>query len=1056
MFRRSFALIAFALLLLPVVPAGAQQVPTLMLGSAATIHLIPPGEVGADGKKISLTVLVTDETGGLANGVRFRGTAASAGRIDQDCPQVGPGLYNCGYITPTRASTGEELRFRARLASGSEIQASFPINVVAKARARITFNATPAEIVLTVDPSSAITFNVTDEAGNVMEGLDLRATANVGQVQAVTAKGGGTYTALYVPPATPFPQVALISVWDANRPGNVFGFFRISLVGNVNYPVDARAAGVSLIFTVGDRTFPPVVSDSNGRASVPILVPPGVSYAQVELIQPNGARSTQQIDLQPPAFNRIALGGVPVFLPANGEKQARIRVFTVDPKGRPADGQDIVLTASQGQIGAARFIGNGTYEAIYTAPWSDAAGSVTITASLRGNEASSTDSVDIGLEPAPPSALSLIAVPAQITPNDKKTTLTARLLDASGSPARGKNTIEFRTAEGPIRNPKSLGKGVFSADIPVTWNVRTRAQAIAAVRGNRQAVRQIVALPLSDWVMTGQKVPITVLSLDQYGNPVADVAINCSVRGGGGSVTGSVQTDARGLGTVVYTAGQLAGLGAVHFVSGDASYTAPIWQSPDPMKKFEFPVSGGQRQGRTLAKWKKLRAVVDLGQAPEAVVAAIEPTVGGAWGAQTTPQVGTDSGSVASAGPPAAIQVSIIPGSVPETGGVVNILVKVVDASGILAPGYSVILIADGGKITGKTDNGDGTFSAVLTVGPDIGKTSIQVTATRPEGDVAGFASVQIGEAVATTPIKIRKPRGPKGPKASAVTPGDSSDRMKHRWGEAWVGWAPGGYTYDANPCLTGDDPCVAPPEADLDEYEFLQVKIRGADGESPIAVPASFTLGGEIYPGGDWIAGMLSFGARAQFTRLSYTTDFGGDTGEGDSFCENNFCDQMSFFTVDFQLRLALLREHGPLDIVLRPIGYSFQDVVLFRQLYDPADSPEDRTRKPGWATIGLHSVRSGIGVRYTVIPLLRPHMDYNITWAGGGVLNGFSFSVNGVTNHNLVVGLSAFPFKGLLVDASYDLTTRAMSLGEEQVEQYGELREAAHTLRLTAGWGF
>lgn len=1051
MLRRSLALVAFALLLLPVLPAEAQQVPTLTLGSAASIHLIPPGEVGADGKKISLTVLVTDESGGLASNVRFRGTGASAGRIDQDCPQVGPGLYSCGYVTPDRAVTGAEFRFRARLESGNEISATFPVDVVPSTRARIAFNANPAELILTKDPSSSISFTVTDEAGNALEGLDLRATANVGQVQAISAGGGGNYSALYVPPATQFPQVALISVWDAANPGNVFGFFRIPLVGNIKYPVDARAAGVTLIFTVGDRTFPPVTSDASGKASVPIIVPPGVRYASVELIQPNGAKTTQQIDLQPPGFNRIAIGGVPVFLPADGEKEARIRVFAVDPKGRPADGQEIVLSATAGSVGVTRFVGNGLYEATYTAPWADAASTVTVTASLKGLEASSTDSVEIGLEPAPPSSLTLSASPEQITPNDKKSTLTASLLDASGAPARGKNTVEFRTAEGPIKNPKAQGKGVYTAEVPVTWNVRSRVQAIASVRGNRQAARQIIALPLSDWVMTGQKVPITVLSLDQFGNPVADVAINCSVQGGGGSVTGSVQTDARGIGTVVYTAGPLAGLGAIQFNSSDITYTAPVWQSAEPMKSFDFPVSGGQRQGRTLAKWKKLHATVDLGQAPEPVIATAEPVTGGGglWGAgggdTTATPVGTDSGSVGSAGAAASIQVTSIPSSVAETGGTVNILVKVVDATGMLVPGNNVILIADGGTISGKTDNGDGTFTAVLTVPPDSGKTAVQVTATRPEGDIAGFAKVQVGEAVAVAPVaKAKKPK-----KAKSVAPSDGGERMKHRWGEAWAGWTPGAYTYDANPCVEGSDPCEAPAEADLDDYDFLQVEIRGADGEAPMPVPGSFTVGGEIFPGGDWVGGFFSFGARAQFSRLSYTTDFAASSGDGDAHCANNFCDGMSFFNLDAQLRFALLKDKGPLDIVVRPFGYSFQDVVLFRRLYD----------EPRWETIGLHSVRSGFGARYTIIPMLRAHVDYNITWLGGATLGDASFNVPGVTNHNFALGMTVFPFKGLLVDATYDLTTRSMGLqfaNEEGVAQRGQMREQAHTLRLSAGWAF
>jgi len=1053
MLRRTLALLAFILLALPALQAGAQNIPTLTLGSAATINLVPPGPITADGKRISLMVLVTDEAGGLANGVRFRGSTSSAGRLDQDCPQVGQGLYNCGYVTPDRAVASANLNFKARLPSGANLEATFPVAIVAESRARLTFSATPAEIILTQDPSSSILFNVVDEGGNPMTGLDLRATANVGQVQALSDAGNGSWSAVYVPPTTPFPQVALISVWDATSPGNVFGFFRIPLVGKVDYPVDARAAGVTLVFKVGDRTFPPVVSDASGRAKVPIMVPPGVPHAVVELTQPNGAKSTQNIDLQVPPFNQVAIGGMPTFLPADGEGQVRVRVFVVDPRGRPADGQEVLLSTTAGTLSPPRFLGNGLYEAAFTPPSLDAAATATITAALKGHEASSTDQVEIGLEPAPPAAVSLSAEPSQITPDVTSTTLTARLLDENGQPSTGKHMVEFRTAEGPVANPKAAGGGIFTATLPVEWNVRTRAQVIAAVRGSRQPVTQLVALPLSDAVMTGQKVPITVLSLDRYGNPVADVPINCTATTGGGSITGSVQTDARGMGTVLYQAGPLSGMALVQFSAGDSVYTAPLWQSSEPIETFEFPVSGGQRQGKTLAKWRKLRDFIDLGSTP-APVAAVEPdttTGGGLWGTGTTTT--TDSGSVGTAGPVSAIQVSAIPSSVPETGGAVNILVKVTDAAGILVPGETVILIADGGQISGKTDNGDGTVSAILTIPPELGRPQVQVTATRPSGDVAGFARIPVGaQAVADTGGTTKKPKGPKGPKAGGTVKPDVGDRGKHRMARIWGGWAPGVYTYDSTPCV-GDSGCDEPAASALDDYDFLKVEIRGSDGDGPMPIPGSFALGGEVYPLNDF-NGWLSLGPRVTFARYAYQTDFEANSGGGDGHCDTHFCDGMSFLTADFQARFSLLRDKGPLDITVH-VGYQFQDVVIFRRMYNA----ESDTKEPRFETLGLHSGRYGVGLAYTIIPMLRPHLDYTMTGPGRATLNDDAFGVNGITNHNFQLGLSVLPFKGLLVDVSYDLTTRALALGyanEEGVAQRGSLNEQAHTFRISAGWAF
>jgi len=1083
-----------AFLLLPLA-AGAQGVPTLTLGTNATVNLLPPGELVADGKRLSLTILVTDENGGLANGVKFRGSGASIGRLDSDCPQIGAGLYNCSYTTPERRPKGKaELRLRARLPSGSSVEASFNLNLVSDGRARITFNASPERIVLTQDPSSALTIKVVDPEGNPVDGLTLKAAANVGEVQAMSRVGPGSYSAIYVPPPTPFPQVATISVWDGNQPNRVFGFFRISLIGKVNYPVNARAAGVTLIFKVGNTTFPPVVSDATGQASVPITVPPGVRSASVEMIQADGARSTQKIDLQVPPFNRIAVGGVPDFIPSDGEHQSKVHFFVVDSRGRPADGAELSLTATQGKLTPPKFLGNGLYESTYTAPGLGTASRATISASLVGEEAASTDSVELGLEPGGgPARIEMKAEPEVVTPSVNKIKLTAKILDENGLPAQGTHTVEFRTAEGPIKKPKVVSPGVLSVEVPVKWNIKTRVQAIVGMRGNRQHVAHLVALPLSDQVVTGQKVPITVLSLDRYGNPVARVPINARVMAGGGSVTGSVETDLRGMGTVLYSAGPLSGLATVRFESEGATYTAPLWQALDPIDNFEFPVAGGQTQGRVLKQWKKLRAARTFGGSTPATGASSVADASNPWGggsADTATPVVADKASVGPAGIPKSIEVSALPTSVPKTGGTVNLLVRVVDGTGTLTPGEKVILLADAGMITNKIDNGDGTFSALLTVPPDVAQASVQVTATRPQGDLASFTAIPVGaekaqrgkkgrrgakaranataaseqkgasaedEPTSTGQPESKKQARAKARAAKAQAGGDSA-RLTRRTAQLYLSWVPGGYNYQSTPCTSAEGECGAPGDGDLADYDFLKTEIAAA-------TPASFAINGEWFPFQDYA------GIRVSYARLSYTTDFEAASGTGDAYCDTHFCDSMSFLNIDFQGRLPLLKKVGPLDIIGR-IGYQFQDLVLFRRLLVPegAQCGEDAvdedgnaavtgSKVPCFQTIGLHGLRLGLGVRYTVIPQIRPHLDYDLSLGAMATLLEDSFAVPGVTNHHLAVGVSFLPWNGLFLDVSYDLLTRALGLkffNESETLQRGNLTEQCHTVRVSAGWAF
>ena len=280
-----------------------------------------------------------------------------------------------------------------------------------------------------------------------------------------------------------------------------------------------------------------------------------------------------------------------------------------------------------------------------------------------------------------------------------------------------------------------------------------------------------------------------------------------------------------------------------------------------------------------------------------------------------------------------------------------------------------------------------------------------------------------------------------KKPKTKKPKAEGDDDRMANRFAQVSVGWAPGAYLYDSTPCAnTGDGECGAVAESLLNGFDFLKTRVRAA-------TLGSFSVKGEVFP-------IEYVGAAVSYTRLSYTTDFEASTGGGGGYCSSHFCDGMNFFNIDLQGRLPLLKANGPLDLLAR-VGYMAQDVVMFRRVMDL----DDGEKKPQFDTVALHGLRVGVGARYTIIPMLRPHIDYNMTIGLGASFAGTSFSLTGVTNHNLAVGLNVFPFKGLLVDLSYDLTTRSLTLrypNEVDVLQRGRINEQAHTVRLSAGWAF
>ncbi len=435
---------------------------------------------------------------------------------------------------------------------------------------------------------------------------------------------------------------------------------------------------------------------------------------------------------------------------------------------------------------------------------------------------------------------------------------------------------------------------------------------------------------------------------------------------------------------------------------------------------------------------------------------AVAPT-GGAnpWGTSTTPEtsstVGQDSASVGKAGVASDIQLSVLPDSVPVTGGTVNVLVRVVDGSGILVAGENVILLSNSGMISNKVDNGDGTFSAILTVPPDTGITSVQVTATRPAGDVASFVNVTVGgEAVA---VVKEDPKKKKTPKAKAEV---SDDRLKKRFARVGLGWQGGGYTYDATPCVPGQAGCVSPATEDLGGYDFLK-----ADGDAPLA--ETFAIGGEVYPLRD-VSDFFSFGAALDYKLLAYRTDFPLVTNATDAdHCTVNFCDQMSFLSAEAKLRFSLIRAKGPLDLTVG-LGYAYQDVVVFRRIFYPATGTDPARTSEEFETIEINSFRLGFGAEYTIIPQVRPHVNYSMD-LGGHMVTADGSTVPmaaGVVSHHLNLGSAFFPIGPLMVDAAYDMSVRSLSLNagnhncENPGEQCGQIDEAAHTFKLTAGVAF
>jgi len=271
----------------------------------------------------------------------------------------------------------------------------------------------------------------------------------------------------------------------------------------------------------------------------------------------------------------------------------------------------------------------------------------------------------------------------------------------------------------------------------------------------------------------------------------------------------------------------------------------------------------------------------------------------------------------------------------------------------------------------------------------------------------------------------------------SSPTP---AERLQRRAGRLFISWTPGFYSYDGTPCTAATEPCEAPADSAFESFDFLKTEIQAV-------TPGSFSVGGEWFPGQEVV------GVEAEYSRVSYTTDFEAQSGGGGSHCDTHFCDSMNYINVGARFRIPLLKDKGPLDLLFG-VGPSVQDVTVFWRRPDANGDKEAR-----FETINLVVLRVGVfGLRYTAVPQVQPHFDYNITFGLRATLGGSSFAVPGIINHNVVGGVTFFPWKGLMLDASYTMLTRSLGLSFEEagVIQRGTLAEATHSLRVSAGWAF
>jgi hypothetical protein len=252
-----------------------------------------------------------------------------------------------------------------------------PSHAVAASPARIELVAKPAQLELRPGARAVLRISADEEPVLV---------ANVGHLSGLRVVGPRRFEAIYEPPGESIPDVAIIAATTSRG----FGWLALPLAGTGEVQVKTEPRANATV-TIRGRRFGPVRADAEGRAVIPIVVPPGTRYALFQ---------GRRMDLGVPAVARpyavIDRSGIA----ANVSTTVTLRVLVVTADGRPRQRAPLRLEVSSGSISAPHAVEPGVFVASWRLP-AAAPGEASVSAWIAGEPGAAAYATVIRREGAP-------------------------------------------------------------------------------------------------------------------------------------------------------------------------------------------------------------------------------------------------------------------------------------------------------------------------------------------------------------------------------------------------------------------------------------------------------------------------------------------------------------------------------------------------------------------------------------------------------------------------------------------------------------------------------
>jgi hypothetical protein len=338
----------------------------------------------------------------------------------------------------------------------------------------------PQVMVLGRDDHAVVRFSAPDDA-------HVHLYANIGSLGTPTRVADARYEVRYTPPEEKYPQVAILALisGDASR----VAWTQIALHGAAR--VELRSdPEVSVEVHVGDAAFGPVKTDRDGRAVIPVIVPPGTVDALSIATDALGNQRQHVIPIEVPEFQRL--------LSVCSSQDARgFWVFAVDTHGAPQQDARLDLDAAPLRVSGSRAAAPGVYRVALQIPDEVRAGTA---AQLRAKLHDQTVSqpaceIHVELEHAERIALHMSG-PSDAPPDQAAQPIRMRVTPQyrGARPAEAAE-FEFSATSGRVEPMRARSSG----PIDVLWwlpsTATDRSEAVFTARSGALSATQTIALP---------------------------------------------------------------------------------------------------------------------------------------------------------------------------------------------------------------------------------------------------------------------------------------------------------------------------------------------------------------------------------------------------------------------------------------------------------------------------------------------------------------------------------------------------------------------------------